>query len=234
MKKHLLSFLLLVAPISLITINAQKTLDQGTIKMEITKVGSEDAQTAQMLEMMKGTSFTIIFKGEESITKTSMMGGMVNTDIKMDKVSGKFDMYMDMMGQKMWIESTLEEASKSQGQVKAVVEAVKSDTKDILGYNTYRVNIKNSDTPEMKISAYVTEDVKAPANGIQGLQSVDLPGFPLMVIMESPQMSMTMETKELSDKMDDSSLTVDTGGYKKMTMEEFQKSMGGMGGGMGF
>ena len=62
MKKHLLSFLLLVAPISLITINAQKTLDQGTIKMEITKVGSEDAQTAQMLEMMKGTSFTIIFK----------------------------------------------------------------------------------------------------------------------------------------------------------------------------
>ena len=163
-----------------------------------------------------------------------MMGGMVNTDIKMDKVSGKFDMYMDMMGQKMWIESTLEEASKSQGQVKAVVEAVKSDTKDILGYNTYRVNIKNADTPEMKISAYVKEDVKAPANGIQGLQSVDLPGFPLMVIMESPQMSMTMETKELSDKMDDSSLTVDSGGYKKMTMEEFQKSMGGMGGGMGF
>jgi len=52
--------------------------------------------------------------------------------------------------------------------------------------------------------------------------------------MESPQMSMTMETKELSDKMDESSLTVDTGGYKKMTMEEFQKSMGGMGGGMGF
>ncbi|MDC1284306.1 hypothetical protein N8Z19_02720, partial [Saprospiraceae bacterium] len=104
----------------------------------------------------------------------------------------------------------------------------------ILGYNTYRVNIKNADTPEMKISAYVTEDVKAPANGIQGLQSVDLPGFPLMVIMESPQMSMTMETKELSDKMDESSLTVDTGGYKKMTMEEFQKSMGGMGGGMGF
>ena len=26
----------------------------------------------------------------------------------------------------------------------------------------------------------------------------------------------------------------DAGGYKKMTMEEFQKSMGGMGGGMGF
>ena len=215
MKKHLLSLLLLVAPIALITINAQKTLDKGTIKMEITKVGSEDAQTAQMLEMMKGTTFTIIFKGNESITKTSMMGGMVNTDIKMDQKSGKMDMYMNMMGQKMWIETSQDEASKSQGQVKAAVEAVKSDTKEILGYNTYRVNIKSADTPNMKISAYVTEDVKAPANGIQGLQNVDLPGFPLMVIMESPQMSMTLETKKLSGEMDESALTVDTSGYKK-------------------
>ncbi len=232
MKKHLLSFLLLVAPIALITINAQKTLDKGTIKMEITKVGSEDAQTAQMLEMMKGTSFTVIFKGEESITKTSMMGGMVNTDVKMNKKSGKMDMYMDMMGQKMWIET--DEAEAQKGQIKPTIEEVKSDTKELLGYKTFRVNIKNAEAPDMKISAYITKEIKAPVNGIQGLQAVELSGFPLMVIMESPQMSMTIETKELSEEMDESALTVDTAGYKKMTMEEFQKSMGGMGGGMGF
>ena len=234
MKKHLLSFLLLVAPIALLTINAQKTLDKGTIMMEITKVGSEDAQTAQMLEMMKGTSFEIIFKGDESITKTSMMGGMVKTDIKMNKESGKMDMYMDMMGSKMLVETSMDEAQKSQGQVKAEVEAVKSDTKEILGYKTYLVKIKSADTPDMKISAYVTEEVNAPANGIQGLQSVDLPGFPLMVMMESPQMSMTLETKKLSEEMDEAALKPDASGYKKMTMDEFQKSMGGMGGGMGF
>lgn len=234
MKKHLLSFLLLVAPMALMTINAQKTLDQGTIKMEITKVGSEDAQTAQMLEMMKGTAFEIIFKGDESLTKTSMMGGMVRTDIKMNKESGKMDMYMDMMGQKMLVESDIDEAQKAEGQVSAEVKKMKSDTKELLGYSTYKVNIINKDTPDMKISAYVTEDIKAPANGIQGLQSVELPGFPLMVIMESPQMSMTLETKELSGDLDESALTPDASGYKKMTMEEFQKSMGGMGGGMGF
>lgn len=234
MKKHLLSFLLLVAPIALLTVNAQKTLDEGTIMLEITKVGSEDAQTAQMLEMMKGTSFEIIFKGEESITKTSMMGGMVKTDIKMNKESGKMDMYMDMMGSKMLVETSLDEAQKSQGQVKADVEAVKSDTKEILGYKTYLVKIKSADTPDMKISAYVTEEVKAPANGIQGLQGVDLPGFPLMVMMESPQMSMTLETKKLSGEMDEAALNPDASGYKKMTMDEFQKSMGNMGGGMGF
>ena len=200
--------------------------------MEITKVGSEDAQTAQMLEMMKGTSFTVIFKGEESITKTSMMGGMVNTDVKMNKKSGKMDMYMDMMGQKMWIET--DEAEAQKGQIKPTIEEVKSDTKELLGYKTFRVNIKNAEAPDMKISAYITKEIKAPVNGIQGLQAVELSGFPLMVIMESPQMSMTIETKELSEEMDESALTVDTAGYKKMTMEEFQKSMGGMGGGMGF
>jgi len=234
MKKHLLSFLLLVAPMALMTINAQKTMDQGTIKMEITKVGSEDAQTAQMLEMMKGTAMEIIFKGDDSITKTNMMGGMVKTDIKMNKETGKMDMYMDMMGQKMLVESDLEEAKKSQGQVQAEVEAVKSDTKEILGYKTYKVNIINKDAADMKISAYVTEDIKAPANGIQGMQSVELPGFPLMIIMESPQMSMTMETTGLSADIDEKALSPDASGYKKMTMDEFQKSMGGMGGGMGF
>lgn len=234
MKKHLLSFLLLVAPIALLTVNAQKTLDKGTIMMEITKVGSEDAQTAQMLEMLKGSSFEIIFKGEESITKTSMMGGMMKTDVKMNKKTGKLDMYMDMMGSKMLVETDVEEAKKSQGQVKAEVESVKSDTKEILGYNTYLVKIKNADTPNMKISAYVTEDIKAPANGIQGLQAVDLPGFPLMVIMDSPEMSMTLETKKLTEEMDEAALSPDASMYKKMTMEEFQKSMGGMGGGMGF
>jgi len=234
MKKHLLSFLLLVAPMALMTINAQKTLEQGTIMMEITKVGSEDAQTAQMLEMMKGTSFEIIFKGEESITKTSMMGGMVKTDVKMNKETGKLDMYMDMMGQKMLVETDIDEAQKSQGQIKADVVADKSDTKEILGYSAYKVNIKSADTPDMKISAYVTEDIKAPANGIQGMQNVDLPGFPLIVMMESPEMSMTLETKKLSDEMDAKALNPDASGYKKMTMDEFQKSMGGMGGGMGF
>lgn len=232
MKKQLLSFLLLAAPIALITINAQKMLDKGTIKMEITKVGSEDAQQAQMLEMLKGTSFEVIFKGDESITKTSMMGGMIKTDVQMNKKSGKFDMYMDMMGQKMWIETDMAEAQK--GQVKPTLEVVKSDTKELLGYKTYRVNIINSETPNMKIAAYITEEIKAPVNGIQGLQAVELPGFPLMVIMESPDMSMTMETKNLSGEMDESALTVNTAGYKKMTMEEFQKSMGGMGGGLGF
>ncbi len=232
MKKHLLSFLLLVAPIALITVNAQKTLDKGTIKMEITKVGSEDAQLAQQLEMMKGTSFDIIFKGEESITKTSMMGGMINMDIKMNKESGKMDMYMDMMGQKMWIETDAAEAQK--GQVKPTVELMKSDTKEILGYKTYKVNITNPESPDMKISAYISEEIKAPVNGIQGLQAVELPGFPLLVMIESAQMSMTMETKNLSGEMDEAALNVDTSGHKKMTMEEFQKSMGGMGGGMGF
>lgn len=233
MKKHLLNFLLLVAPMMLATLSAQKTLDRGTVKMEITDVSSDDAQTAQMLEMMKGTSTEIFFDGDESLTRTSMMGGMVKTDTKMNKESGKIDMYMDMMGTKMWIETDVEEAKKAQGEARMEVKADKSDTKEILGYKAYRVDVMNPTTPDMKISGYVTEDVKATADAIQGMQGVELPGFPLAITIKSPDMSMTIETTSISEEIDRSVFKVDADGYKKMTMEEFQKSMGGAGG-MGF
>lgn len=234
MKKHLLNFLLLIAPMALVTVNAQKTLKEGTIKMEITEVGSPDPQTAQMMEMMKGTTTEIFFKGDESVTSLSMMGGMMTTKTKMNKQSGKMDMLMDMMGQKIWVETDKVEAEKMQAQVKTEVKADKSDTKKILGYNAYKVNIINKDDANMQISGYVTEEINASAEAIQGMQGVDLPGFPLMIMIKSPDMSMTIATTDIKDSVDESKLKTDTSGYKKMTMEEFQKTMGGMGGGLGF
>lgn len=233
MKKHLLNFLLIFAPMAFLTVSAQKNLDKGTIKMEITKVGSENPQTAQMLEMMKGTTTEIFFMGNESMTRMSMMGGMVNTDTQVNKESGKMDMYMDMMGNKMWIETDIEEAKKADAQAKVDIEADKSDSKEIMGYKAYKVNIRNEADPTMKISGYVTEEIKANANAIQGMQGVELPGFPLIIMIESPDMSMTIETTSIKDEVDASVFKKDTAGYKKMTMEEFQKTMGGMGG-MGF
>ena len=114
------------------------------------------------------------------------------------------------------------------------VTADKSDTKTILGYNAYKITVSNPATPDMNISGYVTEEIKAPTGAIQGMQGVDLPGFPLMIIIKSPQMSMTIETTSIKDEYDPAILDVDTTGYTKMTMEEFQKTMGGMGGGFGF
>jgi hypothetical protein len=44
--------------------------------------------------------------------------------------------------------------------------------------------------------------------------------------------SITMTAKEVTDKVDESKFVLDTKGFKKMTMEEFQKLAESMG--MGF
>ena len=69
---------------------------------------------------------------------------------------------------------------------------------------------------------------------IQGFQSLEFSGYTMEFTVGNPQFSMTYTAVEIKDSVDDSKFTYDTKGYKKMTMEEFQKSMAGMGGGFGF
>jgi hypothetical protein len=46
----------------------------------------------------------------------------------------------------------------------------------------------------------------------------------------SAQFSMTMTAIDVNDNVDEKKFALDTKGYKKQTMEEFQKAMSGMGG----
>jgi len=45
---------------------------------------------------------------------------------------------------------------------------------------------------------------------------------------------MTVTAQELKSDLDESVFELNTEGYKKMTMDEFQKSLGGMANGLGF
>lgn len=215
---------------------AQKTLTKGTVKMEITDVASDDENMAMALEMMKGTETDLYFKDDKYVTKVNMMGGMVNMSTHISEEKNSFDMLMDAMGQKMWISSTLEETKNSpeaKQAENAKVEYDKADTKEILGYKCHKVTITIPDSEDMTVTGYVTEDIKTKANLIQGMQALQLNGFPMEFTVKNPMMSMTMKTTKVSDELDEAMLTLSTDGYKKMTMEEFQQSMGGMGG-MGF
>ena len=51
MKKQILNLLLLIIPF--VAINAQKTLKEGYIKMELTDAKSDDPNMAMGIEMMK-------------------------------------------------------------------------------------------------------------------------------------------------------------------------------------
>ncbi len=216
---------------------SQKTLEKGSIKMEITKVNAEDPQMAMGLEMMKGSQTQVFFKNEQYVTHMDMMGGMVKMQIHVEKAKNMMNMLFDMMGNKTWIESKLEDAQSAQQKEiasKSQIDYDKNDTKEILGYKCYKMTVTNPEMDGITVTGYVTEDIKTKANLVQGFQSLEFAGYTMEFTVGSPKFSMTMTAIEINDTVDESKFSFDTKGYKKMTMEEFQKSMGGMGAGLGF
>jgi hypothetical protein len=231
MKSVLLIVLLSISYIS----SAQKSLDKGSITMEITAVASDDPQTEMMLGAMKGSQTEVVFEGSKHVTNMDMMGGMVKMQIHVNSDANKMNMLFDAMGNKMWIESDIDKSQDpKQKEIadKSVITYDKNDTKEILGYKCYKMTIKNDEMEGMKVTGYVTSDVKTNANLIQGFQSLKFEGYPMEFTVGSPQFSMTMTAKEIKETVDQNKFNLDTKGYKKMTMEEFQNAMGGMG--MGF
>lgn len=210
---------------------AQKTLEKGKVIMEITDVSSNDEQVAMAMEMMKGGKTEINFNNDMNSSKSEMMGGMMEIYTLTNNKTGVSDMLMNMMGQKMWISSTIEDMKKENSKTLSTltVSPDLNDKKVVLGYNCYAVNVNSSDNPDMKLKCYVTKDVKTSANIIQGYQGLNLEGFPMEFMVTNAMMSITVKAKEVSDKTDDSTFVLKTDGYKKMTSEEFKKMMGGMG-----
>lgn len=235
MKKSLLFFLFLMG--SLVTMQAQ--LKSGYIKMEITEVGSDNEQMAMQLEMMKGTQTEIFFNENMNLSKMSMMGGMMETTTLYNASAAKTDMLMNMMGQKIHIETTDKEAKSLNAEAGDMMKDMKitkdeSSKKTILGYECTKTTFSNPNMDGTDIIMYLTKDIEGSVKGMQMIGQLEFEGFPLQIIVNNPQVSMTIEAIELKKEVDPSVFELNTGGYKKMSMEEFQKQMGAMGAGMGF
>jgi hypothetical protein len=233
---NLMKSVLLIALLSINYISsAQKSLDKGSITMEITAVASDDPQTEMMLGAMKGSQTEVVFEGSKHVTNMDMMGGMVKMQIHVNSDANKMNMLFDAMGNKMWIESDLDKSQSLQEQEiagKSIISYDKNEVLEILGYKCYKMTITNPEMPETTVIGYVTSDIKTNANLIQGFQSLKFEGYPMEFTVGNPQFTMTMTAKEIKETVDQNKFNLDTKGYKKMTMEEFQKAMGGMG--MGF
>lgn len=234
--KHLINLFLLLVPF--VAVTAQKSLDKGYIKMEITEATSDDPQMAMGLEMMKGSETEIFFTKGKYMTTMNMMGGMIKMNNLVDTESNKMDMLFDAMGNKMWVDTNLDEAKKNkptQDMSDYKVTYDREVTKEILGYKAFKTTISMPANPGMTVEGWVTDEIKTDANIIQGMEDLKLEGFPLefSIVNSNPSMKMTFSAKDVKDSVDDKVFTLNTTGYTKMTMEEFSKQMGGMGG-MGF
>lgn len=221
----------LLALFAVANVNAQ----DGTIVMEITDVTSDNPQMAAMADMFKGSKTTIYIKGDESLTKMNMMGGMVKVDVKTD-TEKKTDMLMEMMGNKIWVETTKLEADKMKAMADNPMSYMEitydtEDTKEIAGFQCYKMSIEFPDAEGASLVGYVTEDIDVRPPVIQGVDVEEFKGFPLEFTFTNPMMTMTTSATSYENTVDATVFDLNTSGYQKMTMEEFGEMMQSMGGG---
>jgi len=181
--KHILNILLAVFMFG--SASAQMMLEKGSITMEMTDISSTGAQAAE-LGMLKGAEMTVHFSGDKSLTSISLMGGMMNMSTLVNKSTNKTDILIDAMGSKMWAEETTEAANEN--DIAKSVEGMnvkydESQTKEILGYKVIKAMITRADQPNMKMEAWITEEIKIKSDFIPGMEDLKLKGYPLSGMM---------------------------------------------------
>ncbi len=233
MKQILTGLLLLVG---FLTVNAQEEIKEGHITMELTDVTSDDPAVEQQLQMIKGMEMDVYFNDSGSLTSMDMMGGMIkSTSLNSKDGSGK--LLMDMMGNKMYIPISKEDAEKAAENGAEMWENVditydESDTKEILGVTCYKMEIKPKEETDgiMSMTGYVTKAINANANIMQ-IDTKNFEGFPMELSIGAGGGVMTITTTKFDKTVDASVFDIDTNGYKEMTFSEFMDMMGQMGGG---
>ncbi|MEE9374375.1 MAG: hypothetical protein V3V00_15070 [Saprospiraceae bacterium] len=211
---------------------------QGHISFVMTDAFSDNPQVNAQMEMMKGSTTDVFYIGDESLTINNMMGGMINIKMRVEKDAG-MKMAYDMMGSKFYIPMSKTEMDKMKAEgdnpmSELQISYDESDTKQIAGFTCYKMVAIPIANPDMKIEAYITEDIKTKAALIQGVEMEQFRGFPLEIVANMGTLVMTTTAISFEASCDPSDLILDINGYTEMTFDEFVASMGQMGGGFGF
>lgn len=212
--------LFLLASVSL---NAQTALKKGSVTYKMTMSGNDEAAA-----MMGESTISVHFDEKNQATDMNMMGGMM-TMKTITPIGNLKDakMAIEVMGMKYEIIEVGEEALKANkglGNLENALEVSydKKDTKEIAGFKCYKATVKMNDGTSSDF--YITDEI-APQQTEE--TKVKLAGFPLEVKVTTEQGEMLMSATSFSKELPKDCFKIGEG-YTKVTMEDFQKQMGGM------
>lgn len=199
------------------------------LKMEVTDIQAADPATAQQMEaIFKTMKLDIYHTDGVTVSNVDMMNGMSNTKVFYSPSTDKTIMYMDIMGQKIKVIPTEAEVKQMKAESEAkkpVIKKVDGDTKQIAGYNCQKYLVTNEgNTMEL----YVAPDLKIGTKTLQGMENIQLDGFPLEYTVDAAGNKITMTTTKVEKEVDNSKVTEPTGKYKEMNFADFKAQMGGM------
>ena len=201
------------------------------ITMEITDFESNDPQVAQMAEMMKGSLTEVYHMDGKTLTKLSLMGGMVAIDIHVNEV-GDMDMLIDAMGQKIWSPATKAEQDRAQAESESPMSDLditydESDRKEIAGFDCYKMVAIAAGDESTRIEAYISPEIIINAAVMQGVDITQFKGFPLEFTMINPQATVTASAQSITSEVDAALFEFSTDGHQKMSIEELIQMSGG-------
>ncbi len=181
---------------------------------------AESSMTKEELEMMPAET-EMWFKGD--LVKLRMPMGMgMQSDVLILK--DKVVLLMDLMGNKLAMESTKAEVEKENSDTKkAVVKLIAGETKNIAGFDCKKAMLSTPGEKDMIV--WYSDKIKS--NGSWYFQMSEIKGFPLEFSMKTGEMSVRMTAKEVRmEKVGDTEFAVSSD-YKLMTQADMMKMMGG-------
>lgn len=206
-----------------VMMNAQ-ALKKGSVTYKLELTGNDEAAS-----MMGESTMILHFDEKIQASEMNMMNGMMlrKTITPIGNIK-ETRMTVEVMGMKYEIIDAGEEAlnsTKGIGNLEDAVEVVydKKDVKEIAGFSCYKAIVKMNDGSTNTF--YITETI-APQTVLKETK-LQLAGFPLQIITNTPQGEMTMTATVFSKELPKGCFVITGEGYTKLTMEEFKKQMGG-------
>jgi hypothetical protein len=226
--------------ISMITF-AQKEIKEMHVVYSIADIEVKDDSKSAAKKAMKGTEIEIYYADGKQKMNMEMMMGLMKMQFFFDPKAKTCNMFMDVMGQKTEmtdmdstyrysIEHRDEIAKKSKPMSPPKATGVK---KEILKYNCEEYLVKGDEkmksirffvAKDLKIDKSIWEASKNSNMGIMPDGSV-VDGFPLEMIMESEEMTMTLRATKFETKVDQKEF-VKPEGYTKKSSKNMKGRMG--------
>lgn len=216
--------LLLIATAATLSVSAQ-SFTEGKI---VTKISYPDMDESNGIMAMLPKENVMYVKGDKArMEQPGAMGS--KTIIIIDNKKKETHTYLDLMGKKYEIvqnEKDITEQNKTAGDITITPT---TETKDIAGYKCTKSTIKTKDGEEGEI--WFSPDLARPSgNWSSPYKSVNgmLMEYTISKATSMGDMKMKMTVTEVTkESVPDTKFKAPEGEWKKVTMDEFMKSMGG-------
>jgi len=216
--------LLTLLIIAFISFGLQAQVKSGEITYKIKMKGLP----ADQADMLGDLGMTTIFN--KKFVKTELNMGIAKTTTIQNAKTQTTVVLMNMMGKKIRLETTAEEAEKLAKEMATNTSVRETDViTNIAGYDCKKsvVTVDGND-----VIVYTTNEIKVPAVknvNSSGLDFTMINGSPLMFTAEQGGISMEFKAVKIEKKKVKKSNFTIPSGYEKMNLEQFKNMTQGMG-----